>query len=476
MEQNPLQLDKREMRKLGYQIIDQLVEHYSQLPNKSVFNSSSPEQLQLLLEESIPYEGSNYEIVLDQLNKNVLNHITFSSHPRFFAFVPSPSNFIGVVADLLAKGYNIFNGAWHESAGAAQIEKITIDWFRQIFGMPITAGGLFLSGGSMANLTASFLAKEIKLSNEEKHGTIYYSDQTHSSVFRALRMLGFQERQIRIIRSDHQFEINLEHLVQMIEKDKKDGMKPFLIVGNVGSTNTGSIDPICDLLQISKYYDLWLHVDGAIGAATILDDRIKHRLKSIGQVDSITFDPHKWWFQPYGIGGLLVKNITQLEKTFQLLPEYLDDSKTKGREINFYNYGPELSRPFRALKVWFSFQVFGLNAFKEAVQHGVNMARYCQQIVDNMPQWEIVSPAYTCIINFRYVPQGMTEAAINHINKQISQRIIESGWAMIRTTTLKCQRVLRLCPINPRVTREEIELTFHKLDKIAKDICKSNID
>src|SRR5215470_4533429 len=262
-----LQLSREEMRRIGYRIVDQIVEHFENLASKPVMRVTPRVELEARLREPLPEEPTPVDSLLEQLQRDVWSNIGNVQHPRFFAFIPSPSNFVSVMADALAAGFNPFAGNWLEGSGPAQIELVTIDWLRKMCGLPETAGGLFVSGGSMANLTALAAARREMLDGRSDGAVIYFSDQTHNSIGKALRVLGFTREQIRALPSDDNFRLQVESLRQAVAEDRADGGRPFCVVANAGTTNTGAVDPLDQLADLCERENLWLHVDGAYGAA-----------------------------------------------------------------------------------------------------------------------------------------------------------------------------------------------------------------
>ena len=303
-----LDLSREEMRALGHRVVDVLVEHFEKLPDKPVTRKANRATLEARLRVPIPEHGADALEILDQLQRDVFNHIMHVDHPRFFAFVPGPSNFVGAMADALASGFNVFAGTWLEASGPTQIELVTIDWLRQACGLPNSAGGLFVSGGSMANITALAVARHIRLGNRIEGAVVYCSDQTHSSIERGLRVLGFRSDQLRTIPSDDHFRLDMSALGQAVEMDRSAGRVPFCVVANAGTTNTGAIDPLSTLVRTCRRENMWLHVDGAYGAAAVLCERGQPLMEGLADADSLSLDPHKWLFQPYEIGCVLVRN------------------------------------------------------------------------------------------------------------------------------------------------------------------------
>ena len=462
-----LALNPDDMRTLGYRVVDLLVDHFTELPNKRVTCNTAQGDVHELLNEPIPQEGRDPLEVLERLEQEVFSHMMHTTHPRFFAFVPGPGNFVSVMADALASGFNVFAGTWLESPAAAQIELTTVDWLRQAIGMPESAGGLFVSGGSMANITGLAVARHIKLDDQLDGAVIYCSEQTHSSVERGVRLLGFQAHQLRKVPSDHHFRLDLVALRQLVAQDRAAGRRPFCVVANAGTTNTGAIDPLPQFADYCEEEELWLHVDGAYGAAAILCEQGKQLLQGLERVDSLSLDPHKWLFQPYEIACVLVKERQWLKDTFHILPEYLKDMEGAANEINFCDYGIQLTRYFRALKLWMSLQTFGQTAFQAALHHTFGLAEIAEAAIRALADWEIVTPAQMAIVTFRYAPAGFSLEQLNTLNRNLVNAMSENGFAFATSTTLREQVVLRLCTINPRTTESDIKKTIELLDQLA---------
>jgi glutamate/tyrosine decarboxylase-like PLP-dependent enzyme len=351
-------------------------------------------------------------------------------------------------------------GTWLAGSGPAEIELVTVDWLRELCGMPETAGGLFVSGGSMANLTALAVARERKLGDDIGRGSVYYSDQTHSSVDRALAVLGFRPRQLRRIASDEQYRLPLDALRRAVEEDRAAGMIPCCVIANAGTTNTGAIDPIPELARFCREHGIWLHADGAYGAAAMLSARGRAALDGIGLADSLSLDPHKWLFQPFESGCVILQDRKLLRDTFRILPDYLQDAHHLREEVNFCDYGIQLTRGFRALKLWMSFQVFGAAAFRSAIDHGFELAEIAERRLRESGCWEILSPAQTAIVAFRH-------AGEDALNAHLAAELKASGYAFLSTTTLRGRTALRLCTINPRTTADDILETIDRLERLV---------
>ncbi len=471
MNEPKLELTSEEMRSLGYRIVDQIVEHFDALAGKPVMRVSPRAELEAELREPLPERPTPVDALLDQLRRVVWPNIGNVQHPRFFAFIPSPNNFVSVMADALAAGFNPFAGNWLEGSGPAQIELVTIDWLREMCGLPATAGGLFVSGGSMANLTALAAARRVKLDERSDDAVVYFSDQTHNSIEKALRVLGFAREQIRALPSDENFRLPVESLRQAVSEDRAGGKRPFLVIANAGTTNTGAVDPLDRLADLCELENLWLHVDGAYGAAACLSERGRRLMKGIERADSLSLDPHKWLFQPFEIGCVLAREAGMLKKTFHTMAGYLEDTKrAEEEEINYYDYGVQLTRGFRALKLWLSIKTFGAAAFREAINRGFEMAEFAEKLMRQSDCWRVISPATFGIVTFIFVAEGCSGSEISEIHRRMVEAMAQDGFAFANSTALRGQTVMRLCTINPRTTEDDVRATIKQLEQFGREL------
>ena len=468
-------LSLEEMKSYGYKIVDLIAEHWNTLEGKKPVTSATRKEMDNLFLQEAPDKGMKANEVLDFVMDNVIPNSTVISHPKSYSFVPGPSNFISTMADSLATGFNIFSGGWVASPAAAELEIVTMNWLLKMFDFPVEkGGGIFTSGGSMANLTALVTARRIKCGDDFSKAVIYLSDQAHSSNIKAIRVLGFKKEQIRILPTDIEFKISLNKLKNEIAKDRLEGLQPFCFIASAGTTNTGTVDPLDEIADICEEENLWFHIDGAYGGAAILSKKGAKALRGIERADSLTVDPHKWFFQPYEIGCLLVKNSSWLSSTFSEKPEYLRDIEGNESEINFYDYGIQLTRRFRALKFYMSIKTYGLDTFKEAVTYNIKLTDNVEKILRKSRDWEIISPATLAVINFRYNPIGLdlSEKEIDVLNQKISKKVMDSKEALLVTTILNKQVVLRMCLINPKTTIDHVNETLDLCHKLGQEILK----
>ena len=449
------------MREFGYRVVDLLAEHFANVQDGPVGAKADPAQMISLFDHDPSEAGRDPNELLAQLERDVFPNNLHVDHPRFFAFVPGPNNFVSTMADALAAGFNVFNGTWLGGSAAAAVELGVVRWLCRICGFPTASGGLFVSGGSMANLTALVAARHFLLQDRVADATVYFSDQTHSSVERALRVIGFAPEQIRKLESDNNFRLSTQSLRAAIADDRAKGSRPFCVIANAGTTNTGAVDPITELADLAAEEKLWLHIDGAFGAAAVLSERGREMLRGLERADSISLDPHKWLFQSFECGCVLVRDATLLKSAFQIKPDYLRDVHRGLEEFNPCDYGVQLTRSFRALKVWLSLQTFGLAAFRQAITHGFGLAELAERELRARPGWEILSSAQMATVCFRFGDS-------DELQTQLVDVMMKDGYALLTSTELRGRSCLRLCTINPRTTEEDIVETVNRLDRFAR--------
>ncbi len=456
-----LELTPEEMRRFGYRVVDLLTDHFANMKQQPVGAKADPACIRPLLANPPPDGPGDPHVLLDFIEREILPNNLKVDHPRFFAFVPGPNNFMSAMADAISSGFNIFNGTWLGGSAAAALELSVVNWLRTSCGLPETAGGLFVSGGSVANMTALVAARHALLADRVEGATVYFSDQTHSSVERALRVIGFGPDQLRRIPCDREFRLPISELCSAIRADRTAGFRPFCIVANAGTTNTGAVDPLADLAAVARDNGMWLHADGAYGAAAILCDRGKALLRGLELADSLSLDPHKWLFQSFECGCVLARNSGHLKSAFQIMPEYLRDVHRGEAEIHPCDYGIQLTRSFRALKVWLSLHTFGLDAFRCAITRGFELAEFAERQLRATPGCQILSPAGMGIVCFRF---GASDA----VQTRIVDEMLRDGYAFLTSTNLLGVTALRLCTINPRTTEEDITGTISRLDYFAR--------
>jgi aromatic-L-amino-acid/L-tryptophan decarboxylase len=455
--------DRETMRELGYRAVDHVVERWLGLEDARPWRTATRAETEALLGGPAPEEGEPVEALMDEAVGKVFPLAGSIDHPRFFAFVPSAPVWPAVLADILVSGHNVFQGTWLESAGPSQVELTVLDWFRDWLGMPEGAGGILTSGGSVANLLALATAREAAGWPDDP--VVYLSDQGHSSLRKAARVVGFRPPQIRILSTGSDFRLRPETVRRALEEDRARGRTPVAVCANGGATNTGAVDPLGELAAACREAGTWLHVDAAYGGFAILDPRGAGELEGLGDADSVTLDPHKWLFQTYECGCLMVRDPADLERTFRLDAEYLQDTETRDGAVNFGDRGVQLTRAFRALKVWMSVRAVGRRVLAEEVGRGIELARRAEERIRESDDLELLHPARLSIVCYRYRPPGdWTEDELERLNARIQDRLLAEGDAMISSTRLRNRYALRLCILSHRSRWSAVERVLSRVE------------
>ena len=433
----PLTLEPEELRRLGHRVVDAIVEHWERLSERAggpPIKTGDAAALREAVGGPPPDGPGDPDAALDTLLREVLPFMQHGDHPRFFARVGSPSNPVSALADALAAGLNVFAGSWAGGSGPATVELVVLDWLRAWCGLPERTGGVLVSGGSVGSLTALAAAREAGARRA------VVSDQTHASVLRALRLLGLP---YETLATDDGFRLRPDDVRAAASGDA-------VVIATAGTTNTGAVDPIAEIRAASG--DAWLHVDGAYGAPAALVGAVD----GLEHADSIVLDPHKMLFQPYEAGCVLVRHEGALERAFSLFGEYLRDVVSD--EVDFRDRSPQLSRGSRALKLWLSFHVFGVDAFRDAIRRVIALAERAERAIEATGNLEVVTPAQLGIVTF--APVAGDAGAL-------SERVVADGFAAPSSTVLRGRTVLRLCTINPRTTDEDVDRTVERISRLA---------
>jgi aromatic-L-amino-acid/L-tryptophan decarboxylase len=462
-------VDPEAMRRLGLQALELIIDHLTGLGEEPAWKVLTRTEGEVLLREPPPETGTPLETLLPRLRDQVLDYRARIGHPRFFAFIPIAPTFPAVLGDMLAAGFNPFVGTWLGGSGPSMLELVVLEWFREMLGLPEGSGGLLTSGGSSATMMAFVAARHAHLQDEIAGATMYASTETHSAVDRAAWITGFPRRALQKIPVDREQRIDLAGLRTAIREDRAQGRRPFLIVGNAGTTSTGSVDPLADLADLARDEGLWFHVDAAYGGFAAITPRGRTALRGLERADSWVLDPHKWLYQGLECGSVLLRRPEMLREAFHILPDYLQDIDRGQEEHNFADYGLQLSRGARAFKVWLSLKTFGLEAFRQAVDRCLDLAQFAERRLTESPAFELLSPARLGIVAFRLVPRagGMDADALN---REALSRLNQSGYAFLSSTRLSGAYALRLCILSHRTTRADVEGVLARLTDLARSI------
>ncbi len=449
---DPLGLDPEEMRALGHWVVDRVIEHLEGLPRQPAVRTGTPEALRASLGGPPPEEGGDAREALELVTEVVLAHMQHGGHPRYFARVPSPASFAAVLGDWLGTGFNAIAASWSGGSGPTTVELVALDWLRELVGLPEGTEAVMTSGGSAANLTALAAARAAT-----GPGVCYLSDQTHASVARGLRALGFPPEHVRVLGSDEGLRLPVAALAAAVRADAAAGRRPGFVVATAGTTNTGAVDPLPALADLCEAEGLWLHVDGAYGAAAALCDAGRRALAGVERADSLVLDPHKWLFQPYDLGCVFVARPGVLERAFTMTPEYLADVTGSGGEVDLRDRGLELSRRARGLKLWLTLRVHGVARLRAAIAHGIGLAEHAERLLAADPRWEVVTPASLGIVTFSL------RGASYEDHQARAAELARDGYAAVTSTRVQGRPALRLCTINPRTTVDDVAGTLARL-------------
>jgi aromatic-L-amino-acid/L-tryptophan decarboxylase len=430
--------------------------------------------------QSIAAELSTEGIPLSQLLdecRTVLDLSRHNGHPRFFGYVASPSTPIGAYGDLIASALNANITCWRSGPAGTEIERMVVRWLGSLINYDRDAKGLVTSGGSMANMIALLVANRRKsgtavsrtgLWNSGPPMTVYASSEVHMSIAKAADILGFGRDYVREIACDERQRMRVDLLREKINADRRDGLRPFCVVGSAGTTNTGVVDLLSELAAVAKEFDLWFHVDGAYGAPGTLDERKQHLFTGLELADSVSLDPHKWLYVPVDAGCLLFRDDAAAKATFST--DEADYIKTHGyvdeEAFAFWDYGVELSRRFRALKVWLTLQYYGSRRIAEAISEDISLAAYLGELVSNADDFELLAPVELSICCFRYIS---SDADLDKLNERIMERVQKGGRAYLSNATVNGHFALRACITNFRTTKNDIDETVAAIRDAAKN-------
>ena len=464
---------EQDVERAAVRFVCDLFERNRRLSDGPVISEPSDEVLERVAAQGIPAEGRGLEDVVQEMERDVIGYGYNADHARFMGFVPGPTSAVSWLGDMIAAGYNRHAGSVANYPAGCRAEQTLLRWLCDRAGFPETATGVFTSGGSMANFTAAIAARDAKLAPERWGSAVaYVSEQTHSSAAKGLHMIGVPADHIRVIGVDGGFRMRTDELERVIAADEAAGLSPFLVIATAGTTNTGSVDPLRTIAGICRAHNLWMHVDGAFGASVLLT-RYRDMLDGVELADSLSWDAHKWLFQTYSCGMVLVRDARTLLASFSTHPEYLADLEQGASEgealANPWDLSPELTRPARGLKLWFTLQVMGSEGMAAAVEHGFDLARWAEDELRHTPDAQIVTPAQMAMVNFRFAPEGLSEEELDALNLRVSQRMLESGYAGVFTTELGGKKVLRICAIHPRTSEEEMREVIRRLAAYATE-------
>ena len=488
-----LDLKPDEFRKLGYRVIDMITAYYASIHELRVFPASTSVEVEQVFEENLPETGQDPSAIMDEWQSKVLPNTTHLGSPRYFGFVNGSGTMIGTLAEALAASVNMNPGGWLPAPSATEIERRTISWMAELIGYSTDCGGLFTSGGTMANFTALQTA----LRNNAPYDTtskglqdksfsgkfkVYMSDhEGHISIVRVADLLNLGRDSICLVKSQEDFSMDTLDLQAKIDEDIAKGNIPLCVVAQVGSINVGVIDPLKKIAEICKQRNIWFHADGACGAVGAILPEKKSQYQGLELADSVTLDPHKWLYTPYDCGCVLVRDAEKLRRAFSLQAPYLRGTlPTKYTGLYYLDYGPEMSRSFRALKVWMTLKHFGVEGYRKLLSQNIKCVEYLDELVRGSHDFEALHKPNLFMYSFRYAPVILVEKRgvnmqelheqLDTLNQQIVDAIQLSGTAFIMTSKIRDRTVIRLSICSHRTKQDDIDVVFSKLKELGESI------
>ncbi len=472
-------MDANEFRNVGHRVVDFLAEYLEHIEEKPVFPDVEPQTVNALFAEPLPEDPSSAEDVLNELETKLVPYCTNVGHPGYMGLITPSPNPVGIIADFICSALNQNVGAYSIGPSAVAMERRVVRWLTDLCGYGPQAGGNLTSGGMMANFIGLKVGRDAVTSDQAQHDgvrdrfAVYASEERHVSVDKAVDCIGLGRSALRALPTDGNFQVRIDALEQVIAQDKKNGIRPLCIVGVFGTTNTGAVDDIRALRRIADREGIWLHVDAAYGGGMLLSHAWPMRDRGLALADSITIDPHKWFYAPLDAGAVLVKDQRRLTASFGIKPSYLTDELDQANErYQYYVHGFEQSRRFRSLKVWMSFKRYGARQIGEWVDNNVRQAKYLYALAEEHPEFEPATDPPMSAICVRFKSDGLREGESKTLHAEVAQRVERSGRFWISTTELKGKTWFRINPVNFRTREEHMAELFRLLQHECRAILR----
>ena len=478
-----LDADPKRTRALIDAAGDLVQEYLERLPSLPIDRRRTVEETRRSVARDIPEDGLSDDELIDYLRGIVFDSAMYTGHPGFMGYISGSGTTPGAVADLVAGAVNQNVGGWRLGPGATELELYLTNWFARQFGMPEVAGGLVMSGGSMANFVALKVARDRALGLEVRERgvgdarlTAYTSNEVHFATTRAVDMLGLGSSSARLIETDQNLKLDVAAMERRIEEDISNGFKPFAVIATLGTVGTGAIDPLNEIAAVCRDRGLWMHVDAAYGGPAVLAEDLKPLLKGIEHSDSIAFDPHKWMYTPHSGGIVLVRDLQWLADSFAAPATYVhEDKEFTGRGLDLGFMGPQLSRSFWALKIFVSLLAYGTETYGRRISHDVALARYLAELVSEQEDFELMAPVELSICCFRFVPAGLPggpgrEEYLDALNERLMAKVQMDGRVYYSNAGVNDRFVLRCCIVNFRTEAEHLHEVIEVTRKLGEEL------
>lgn len=470
-----------EFRQLGHQMMDDMIDYLQNIDDKPVWQPV-PQEHKDFFTQPLPHDGQSEAETYEEFTENILPYPLGNIHPRFWGWVIGTGTPLGMLSELLIAAVNAqVGGAEHIGI---YVELQVLNWFKEIMSFPQSASGILVSGASMANLVGLTVARNKKaafnmrkegLQNQSARMIAYTSTEAHSCHQKSVELLGLGHDNLRFIPVNDQYQMNIATLRNTIVKDLADGHVPFCVMATAGTVKTGAFDDLNALADLCEEYDLWLHVDGAFGALVAFTDESRHLIAGIERSDSVAFDMHKWMSIQFEAACTLIKEKDAHYNTFTLTPDYLTHGTrgASGANVWMTDYGLQLSRSFRALKIWMALKVHGAEHFGKVIQMNIEQTQYLVSLIDNADQLECTAPAPLNIVCFRYIAEGLDNEALNQLNAELLLHLHESGVAVVSNATIDGKYCLRAANVNHRSTYADFDLLIKTTIELGDQLVKN---
>jgi glutamate/tyrosine decarboxylase-like PLP-dependent enzyme len=476
-----------EIHRWGESTVAAVAEYLGGIRERCVYPDTSCADIRALLDEKLPLEGASFDELLATFRDTIVSRSRQNAHPRMFGYVQAPGSAIAAFADLLASTLNANLTAWRSAPAAVEIERLTINWIKQILGFDQSAGGLFVSGGSMANLAAIAAARHTKAPKQfaakgaqtsPQPMRIYASGETHHSIAKAATLLGIGHDNVCNVAVDGRFRLRTDDLVAQIESDLAEGRLPFCVVANAGTVSTGACDPLADVRAVADQFGLWMHVDASYGGFAVMALSARGRLAGLELADSVALDPHKWLYLPVDCGCVIYRNPAVARATFSHDADYTRIIGVEADEaFAFWDYGPELSRRFRALKVWMLIKAVGVRLLADSIEKDLACARHLERLVRDSDDFEMLAPVELSIFCFRYLPpgfeRGRDDTEISMFNERLLIALQRDGSSYLSNATIGGRFALRGCVMNYRTQLRDMEILLADVRRVAASMRSS---